>query len=398
MDDIVEKNLMGNSVFKNESTLFREYVPDKLPKREQEIARLIRDFKPLLSNQGAFSVNVAIIGNAGLGKTSIAKFFLQKFPQSASKVGKKVYCVYYNCYTYRTKNSILRHLLSKYFNVFTTRGFSDNELLSNLMIRLNKEDAHLILILDEANILGSEDILSFIYIHEAFEFGKSRISNILISRLTEFNSLLSVQLSERIQDKIQLSGYTEDDLREILKYRTEIAFKDNAIPPEVFDQVISISASSQNARHGIEIFYQAGKIADQEGLSYITPEMVRKAKAYVYPELRSNALEELKLHELFVGIAIARHLKHENLASTNIDDVYDYYRIVCEENGEEPQAKVTFRRHIDVLDEAGVIYKVVQSIGGGQRGRRSVITLKDVPAEILEERCTNLIEQNKNKL
>ncbi|MFX1451790.1 MAG: Cdc6/Cdc18 family protein, partial [Promethearchaeota archaeon] len=343
-----------------------------------------------------FSVNVAIIGNAGIGKTSIAKFFSERFPKSAEKVGKKVYCVYYNCYTYRTKSSILRHLLNKYFNVFSTRGFSDNELLSDLMKSLNKEDSHLVLVLDEANVLGSEDILSFIYIPEAFEFGQSRISTILISRLTEFNSLLNVQLSERIHDKIQLSGYDEQDLREILGYRVELAFKNNVVSSDVFDQIISISAGTQNARHGIEILYQAGKIADQEEFSYITPEMVRKAKAYVYPELRSTVLEELKTHELYVSIAIARHLKHDNIAHTSIDEVYEYYKIVCEENEESPQAKVTFRRYVDVLAKTGIIYKVVEPIGGGKRGRRSVITLQDIPAEVLEEKCTSILEKNEN--
>jgi len=396
--DIVERSLMGSSIFKDETTLFREYIPDKLPRREREIARLTRDFKPLTIKEGAFSVNVAIIGNAGIGKTSISKYFQERFPKSASKFGKKIYCIYYNCYTYRTKSSILRHLLQKHFNIFSTRGFSDNELLSDLMKILNKENANLILILDEANVLGSDDILSFIYIPEAFEFGKSRISTILVSRLTEFNSLLNVQLSERIHDKIQLDGYSKEDLREILGYRAELAFRNNVLPVDVLEQVVSISAGTQNARHGIEILYHAGKIADQEKQSYITPEMVRKAKAYVYPELRSSVLEDLKNHELYVSIAVARNLMHENIASTTIDDIYDYYKIVCEECGETPQAKVTFRRHIDVITKTGIIYKIVQPVGEGKRGRRSVITLQDIPAKVLEEKCTLLLEKKKNKL
>ncbi|MHA1301035.1 MAG: Cdc6/Cdc18 family protein [Candidatus Helarchaeota archaeon] len=398
MDNIVERNLMGSSIFKDESTLFREYVPNKLPRREKEIARLARDFKPLTSKEGAFSVNVAIIGNAGIGKTSIAKYFQERFPKSALKLGKKIYCIYYNCYTYRTKSSILRHLLNKYFNVFSTRGFSDNELLSDLMKKLQREDANLILILDEANVLGSDDILSFIYIPEAFDFGKSRISTILISRLTEFNSLLNVQLSERIHDKIQLAGYTAEDLNEILGYRVELAFRENVVTPEVFDQVVEISAGSQNARHGIEIFYHAGKIADQERKTQITPEMVRQAKAHVYPELRSSVLEDLKIHELYVSIAIARNLKHENKTNTTIDEIYNYYKIVCEENEEIPQAKVTFRRHVNVLAQTGVIYKVIQPVSEGKRGRRSVITLQDIPAEVLEEKCMILIEKIKKEL
>ena len=46
LGDIVERHLTGDSVFKEESTLFREFVPDKLPRRDKEIARLTRDFRP----------------------------------------------------------------------------------------------------------------------------------------------------------------------------------------------------------------------------------------------------------------------------------------------------------------------------------------------------------------
>ncbi|NVM02572.1 MAG: AAA family ATPase [Candidatus Helarchaeota archaeon] len=391
MNNIVERNLRGRTVFKNESSLLRGFLPDRLPRREREIARLARNFKPLISKDGAFSVNVAIIGNAGVGKTSIAQYFSKKFPEAASKKDRTIKSVYYNCYNYRTKSAILRHLLTKHFNLFSAQGYSDTELLSDLMTNLKKEDSHLILILDEANVLGSEAILEFIYLPESFEFGKSRISIILISRKTEFNALLQVHLSERLSEKIELKGYNEEEMSEILTYRAELAFHSDVLTPEVLDQVISIATQTQNARHGIEILYNAGKIADNEQSPHITPDMVRKAKAYVYPELRPSLLEDLKLDELFTAIAVARNLKHEKVVSTSIDWTYDYYKIVCEEYEKKPKAKVTFRRSVDVLADSGIINKVVESIPEVKRGRRAVITIQEIPAQVLEEKCTDLL-------
>ena len=71
---------------------------DMLPRREKEIVRLARNFKPLIDKKGAFSLNVAIIGNAGVGKTSIAQYFSKKFPEAASKANRTIKSVYYNCY------------------------------------------------------------------------------------------------------------------------------------------------------------------------------------------------------------------------------------------------------------------------------------------------------------
>ena len=69
----VEDAMFGKSIFKNESTLYPEYIPPELPTREEEITRLARNFRSLLGKEGSFSVNVAIVGHAGIGKTALCK-------------------------------------------------------------------------------------------------------------------------------------------------------------------------------------------------------------------------------------------------------------------------------------------------------------------------------------
>ncbi|MHC1591342.1 MAG: Cdc6/Cdc18 family protein [Candidatus Helarchaeales archaeon] len=393
-DNIFERELYGSSVFKDETTLIRDYVPPKLPRREQELLRLARDFKPLLyKEKGSFSVNVAIIGPPGVGKTASAKFFIKKFPPAAAKAGVNVKFAYYNCYTFRSKSGILRNLLESEFNRFTTRGFSDDELLRDLNLTLEKRNEHLILVLDEAMMLGANDLLEFLHSPEAFKFGKSRMSFILISRINEFRSMAELQESERINDIIELSGYSKDELHEILKYRISLAFYEEVVSPEVLDLVIEIASATQNARHGIEILHQAGKIADNERKRQIEPEMIRKAKGFVYPELRADVLEELKYHELLTALAISRILKDENKAITTIDEVFSTYSIVCEEKGVKPRAKITYRRQVDVLKDVGIINKFVSAKGSGQKGRFTRITLHYVPSAVLEEKIEKILEK-----
>jgi len=387
----IEKFLSGKSVFKNEQTLDLKYVPPKLPRRRDELARLARDYKPLVSKSGSFSINVAVTGPAGVGKTATTKYFCERFVKAAENRDVNILTTYYNCYTFRTKSAILRNLLSKYFAI-TSRGYSDYELLGMLTLRLKKENKHLLMILDEANILGAEDILSIIHAPEIHGFGEARISTIVISRPTEFQTLLNVPLSGHINDKIQMNGYNYDALKEILDYRTELAFRPGVVSEEILDMVVEIASKTQNARHGIEILYHAGKLADREETDEITEEMIRTAKGFVYPELRPDVLNDLKLHELLTALAIAKRLKHTGITATNVNEAYEYYCIACDEYSVTPNAKPTFRRHLDVLTETGIIGKSVLPLHRGKRGRRGRITLFDIPATILEERARTLLE------
>lgn len=387
----IEKFLSGKTVFKNEQTLDLKYVPPKLPKRQDELRRLSRDFKPLVSKVGSYSVNVAVIGPAGVGKTATTKYFCERFVKAAENRDVKIINTYYNCYTFRTKSAILRNLLSKHFTI-TSRGYSDYELLGMLTLRLKKENKHLLIVLDEANILGAEDILSIIHAPEIHGFGEARISTIIISRPTEFQALLNVPLAGHINDKIQFNGYTAEELKDILDYRANLAFNSAAISEDIVDMVVDIAAKTQNARHGIEILYHAGKLADRQDNELITEEMIRIAKNFVYPELRPDILNDLKLHELLTALAIAKRLKHSGITATTVNESYEYYCIACDEYNIPTSAKPSFRRHIDTLTNMGIIGKSVLPLLRGRRGRRGRITLYDIPAVILEERTRLLIE------
>jgi len=262
-----------------------------------------------------------------------------------------------------------------------------------LTLRLKKEKKHVMIILDEANIIGAEDILSIIHAPEIHGFGEARISTIIISRPTEFQSLLNAPLSGHINDKIQLRGYDQEELKDIMDYRADLAFDSSAIPEDIVDMVVDIASQTENARHGIEIMYHAGKLADREERDAITEEMIRVAKGYVYPELRPDVLNDLKLHELLAALAIAKRLKHAGITATTVDESYDYYCVACDEFFIPANAKPTFRRHLDTLTSMGIIGKSVLPLRRGRRGRRGRITLYDIPATILEDRTRLLIEE-----
>lgn len=388
-ENLIERALLSASVFKNEETLHPAFIPPKLPNREDQLVRLSHDFKPLLSKEGAYAVNVAVVGQPGTGKTVSIRYFGRGLESAAAKRGIKIRFEYYDCFMFRTKSSILRDLLTERFKV-TSRGFSDEEITTMINRRLVRENFRLVLCLDEAYLLG-QDLLSLIHASEVADHGQAYISTLIACRTTDWQTSLSFPLSGRLHDRVDMPPYSEEELYKIFEYRTQLAFHDNVVPKEILQMVAQIAASTQNARHGIEMLYWAGKAADRQVVRPITPDMIRRAKQEVYSELRSDVLYGLRYQEVLVLAAISRQLKIEKTSSTTIDKAFDRYQLVCEEYGATKQAKPTFRKTIDALVSLGIIGKVVESIGGGQRGRRSQLTLMDIPVEIFDERVDEII-------
>ncbi|MHA2173286.1 MAG: Cdc6/Cdc18 family protein [Candidatus Hodarchaeales archaeon] len=387
--DIIQDALFSSTVFKagGERTLQQNFIPNILNFREDHIRRITQNFRELFGSQRGgiegFSTNIAITGPAGIGKTVTSRYTVDRLRDTAEKYRIKLYTDYKNCWTTRTKTSILRSILRDQFGV-ASRGFSDEESTDILIRRLNSEQAYLLLILDEVSVLQQRDILGFVHLPE--EFGMShRISLIMISRPTEWKVTLSSMVSQRISDVIHFHPYDFEQTHKILGYRARLAFKSNAVSEEIIEMVAEISDQTKNLRHGIETLYRAGRAADQKRIDEITPELIRRAKNDVYPEMRADILEELSPHELFAALSIARRLHHKGITATTIEHSFKNYRIICEEWNVDPNGEAAFRNYLSTLEAIGILGKVTKGVKG-RKGVRARLTIHDVPASVLIER------------
>ena len=387
--DIIKDALFSSSVFKEsgERTLDQSFIPDTLNFREDHIRRISQNFRELFVSKGGglegFSTNIALTGSAGIGKTVTSRYTVERLQAMAEKYRVKVYIDYKNCWTTRTKTSILRSILRDQFGV-ASRGFSDEESTDILIRRLNSEQAYLILILDEVSVLQQKDIRGFIHLPE--EFGSShRISLIMISRPTEWKVALSSIVSQRIADVIHFDPYNFEETREILDYRAKLAFKSHALSDDIIDMVAEISDQTKNLRHGIETLYRSGRAADQKRIDEISPELIRRAKNDVYPEMRADILEELNTHELIAALSVARRFHHKGITATTIEHSFKNYRIICEEWNVSSNGEAAFRNYLSTLEAIGILGKVTKGVKG-RKGVRARLTIHDVPAAILIER------------
>ncbi|MHA1731876.1 MAG: Cdc6/Cdc18 family protein [Promethearchaeota archaeon] len=394
-DDLFKKEFSKGTVFRDEKSLDHGFVPDELPRRGDDVKQLIHDFRALAQggdNLSNINVNVLITGNGGVGKTATSRFFASKFAKTCRKRGVRVVDEYFNCLEHRTKSSIYRTLLSKYCYQ-TGKGYGDDETVKQLEAYLRRQEAHMILVLDEVHMLPPTDILAFLNLSEILGANHSRFSTILVSRPLDWARVKDQRIEGRIRDKLKFTSYSFDDLMEILTYRRSLAFKDGALPDDTLKLIVEIAADTKDARHGIDIMFQAGKKADSEGSSEVTPEMVRLAKDRVFSSFRIDSLDQFKEHEKLAALGVARALKtKDDEAYIVVEDGYDYYRVVCDERGIRPHTITSFRKYLRTLTRYKIVVTETVQARESKRGRHARITVQDIPAARLEEILEKLID------
>ncbi|MHA1167074.1 MAG: Cdc6/Cdc18 family protein [Candidatus Hodarchaeales archaeon] len=391
MDDL-EEFMKMESVFKDENTLFQPYIPKRLPHRDKQIKRLALNFRPLINQKpgtGGFACNIAVIGPAGVGKTVTGKWFAEELKHLAKGKGIRIDTHYVDCYNNRTRNSILNSIMREKFEI-TTRGFGTEEIIDNMRRRLVHEDRYLILILDEFHILHPKDIKSFIHLTE---WMSDRISVVMISRKVKWTMIIDPEISQRVQEVLEFPPYDQEEMKDILGFRAELAFKEGAVNEEHLEMISSICSRTSNMRHGIEILHRAGRLADRDGHTAINAEQIRSAQATTFPELRKEVLYGLNKHELYSGLGIARRLTNKNFTATTIKEAYRYYQMIAERWGDHPNGESAFRHYLDSLTRIGLIDVLSSKSGRGRGSSRRRITIFDVPAEILATRIEKRLEE-----
>ena len=87
-------------------------------------------------------------------------------------------------------------------------------------------------------------------------------------------------------------------------------------------------------------------------------------------------------------MAIARSSKGRAFVTTR--DVESAYRIACEERDEKARAHTAFWGLMKDLDTLGVVS--AKKSGPGISGKTTVIKLLDVPAKVLEQKITQMLD------
>ena len=391
--DIIAGELGGPTVFKDRKALTYEYLPEKLPSREDEMRELTRIYRGLL--QGGGAQHVLITGDVGTGKTALARRFCEDLKSVAKERGVNIEYTHVNCRRRSTEGAALLQILTHFDPRFPDRGFSNTEMLENLRKRLERLEAHLIVILDEADILlkksGSDLVYHLTRFNEESGRAKFTVSLIMVSQV-DARALLddAARSTFGAANMIQLRRYEKDNYAKIVPYRVELAFNKGAFPADSVDAAIDAAATRGmgGARYVVDLLSKAGEGAERAARTKVVPEDVRASAGTEF--LSDEKLVDLDKHKALTLLAIARVLKKGATFATT-GEAEERYALACEEFGEKPRAHTQFWTFLKDLDSLGLIH--TKRSGKGIIGTTTIISLPDIPAKTLEEKLLALLKE-----
>ena len=383
---------IGKSVFKDQRTLSFDYVPDKLVHREGQMKKLIMLFRPVVESN--FSQTAVLVGSVGTGKTATSKRFCMDLKEYGEKHGKAVDWTIVNCRQRNSESSVILQIVNHFQPNFPDRGFSISEMLRILRKDLEKRRTHLVIILDEADVLlkkaGPDIVYKLTRFGEEKVEGREYISLILVSQKNVFDLLDAASASTfKRTNAVEFGKYTYEELKDIVANRAELALHEGAMGDDAADIVAEVASEWGDARFAIEILEKAGMLADEENSGSISVEHVRGAKAEAYSSVTESKLSGLDLHQKLALLGIARSSRGKSFITTR--EAEGAYKVACEERDVKGRAHTAFWGILKDLDALGVVS--AKKSGPGISGKTTVIKLLDIPAKVLEHKVGQILDE-----
>ncbi len=390
------------SVFKDESKLDINYIPQKLPHRETQNRLLLEFFNFILHCPERMAQRVILTGEVGTGKTALAQHFGASITSEANKRGLKFRYIHINCREFRgSLQPILHRAVTIFRPNYPARGYGAEEILSTLLQVLDEENTFIILTLDEFDSLiekeGADAVYKLTRLQEMRQGKSQRLSFIFIMRNLEAIELLDESSRSTLQRSIiSLERYGKPQLVDILKDRVTLAFDLGVVPEDVVDLIAEVAFSETgNARFGIELLWRAGKYADANDAGCVEPEYVRMAVSAIIPGLRRSELASLGFHEKLFLLSVARYFKENEQAYVSLSEVEKAYAVACEEFDETPNGHTQVWNYAQYLSKLGVLKTEVST--AESRGRTTRLSLPTIPAGELEKELEASLRMEKGR-
>lgn len=387
--EIIRETLARPSIFKDEAPLSIDYVPVDLPHREEKLRFLAQLFRITLENPGSMSQRVLLWGRIGTGKTAVSQRFGIDLMRAAKS--RKINLRYHHVNCRECRGSlflIVKRVLGEFIPSFPQRGYSSEELLQMLMDILDRNNAYVVLALDELDSLirneGSAPLYNLTRLQEGRLNKPMRLSLVGILRQPEYLKRLDTStLGTLQQNMIEMEPYSLEQLATILENRVNLSFKEGAVPEESIRFIAELASTTGDARYGIELLWRSGKYADMEGKRELEPEHIRKAVSAVFPTVRGDYVRTLSHQERVVLLAIARALETSGSVYATMGEIEEIYRVICEELREKPRGHTQVWKSVRELSASGIIE--AKRSGKGLRGRTTLIGLAMTPASAMRK-------------
>jgi archaeal cell division control protein 6 len=372
LDDVFESFVNGVRLFKDREVLRHDYLPEKLPHREQQIRLLGETVAPVL--KAARCSNIFIYGKTGTGKTAVTKYVLSHLESKAKEYGAQVKFCYINCRMTGSEYRVFAHLSQNLGMTIPFTGLSAGEVFDRFRGVLDSSRIIFIIVLDEIDALIKDRGDAFMYeltrINETLH--NSKVAIIGISNDLRLKEFLDPRVfSSLSEEELVFRPYDASELRNILLERSKLSFQEGVLSDSALSICSALAAAEHgDARRALDLLRVAGEVAERQGAKIITEEHVRQAEKHIEHNRVVEALKNLTLHSKLVLLSVY----HLNKPNATTGEIYDVYNELCSEMGSGLLTQRRLGTLINELDSMGLVNARVVSMG--RYGRTKKIRLE----------------------
>jgi cell division control protein 6 len=385
IDNIFERAASGTSLVKNRQALTIDYVPEKLPFRDEEAKTLAQVLSTVF--KGARPSNLLLFGKPGTGKTAVAKNVVERLQRKSNELKIDVTVIFINAKAAGSAYKVLFEIAEELGinkeqgkQVHFT-GLSMGEATDRILQYIQKKKLHFILVMDEIDSLvdkSGDDIL-YNFTRANQRMGKGGFVTLIgISNSLTFKDKLDPRVRSSLsEEETVFNPYTVDELRQILHERSKLAFSEGAIS----DAAINLCAAMAGREHGdarlaMNLLRVAAELAEREGASKVDEKHVRAGQDRIERDAPFIALKNAPVHQKIVIIAVIKS------KSGITGDVYDTYLDLCKQAEQKPLTQRRVTQIVSELDLLGLVSTDI--VNQGRYGRSQKIKISIAPATIKE--------------
>jgi archaeal cell division control protein 6 len=380
IDNIFTKAASGGSLVKNRQALTIDYVPEKLPFRDEEIKALAQVLSTIF--KGARPSNLLLFGKPGTGKTAAARSVVDRLAKIATDLKTDVTVLFVNAKiaggsAYKVLFEIAEELginKGQEKQVHFT-GLSMGEATDRVLHFIQRKKLNLVLVIDEIDSLversGDDILYNFTRANQRMKGGF--ITLIGISNSLTFKDKLDPRVRSSLsEEEIVFNPYTVGQLRQILQERAKLAFNEGSISDAAVNLCAAIAGREHgDARKAIDLLRVAAELAEREGIIKVDEKHVRASEDSIERDAPFVALKNSPVHHKLVIIAIIKSI------NGTTGKVYDIYLSLCKLAEQTPLTQRRLTQIINELDLLGLVSTDIVNQGRYGRSQKIKVAFKD---------------------
>ncbi len=395
IDNIFSRAASGKSLVKSWQFLNIDYVPEKLPFRDEETRTLAQVLSTIFKN--ARPSNLLLFGKPGTGKTAAARNVVERLSKKASELKMDIKVLFINAKSAGSAYKVLFEIAEElginkeHEKQVHFTGLSMGEATDRILQYIQKKKLGVVLVIDEIDSLvdksGDDILYNFTRANQKMKGGF--ITLIGISNSLTFKDKLDPRVRSSLsEEELVFNPYTVDQLKQILHERAKASFNEGAISDAAVNLCAAIAGREHgDARKAIDLLRVSAELAEREGASRVDEKHVRAGEDRIERDAPFIALKNATTHNKLVILAVMKS------RSGTTGDVYETYLSMCKQTEQRPLTQRRMTQIISDLELQGLVATDIVNQGRYGRSQKIKITVPITTVkEALKEDFSSLID------